>query len=181
MREFDLSCRPTEGGSRIRIRTMQWRRSPTRVGSIYSFNALIWSFTGRQCVGCHNRCDGGSRSRRGAYLWCHRIASCSRSRRSISVPSISTQHVRERVRPGLPLSICFTTPERNVGQHGHRRFRDHSICRKAPPTSPTSVSNSLRFMTDGDMWPRSPRARSRRVSIQSCPPAIRYRRKWVSA
>jgi hypothetical protein len=31
------------------------------VGSIYSFSALIWSFTGRQCVGCDGRNEVSSR------------------------------------------------------------------------------------------------------------------------
>ena len=37
---------------------------------------------------------GGSRSRRGAYLWCHRTASFPRSRRSIGASSIWTQQDR---------------------------------------------------------------------------------------
>jgi hypothetical protein len=46
-----------------------------RVGSIYSFSALTRSFTGRQRVGTAIGETGGLRSRRGAYLWCHRAAS----------------------------------------------------------------------------------------------------------
>src|ERR1017187_1143886 len=48
-------------------------------------------FTGRQRVGTAIGETGGSRPRRGAYLWCYRTASFSRSRRSIAASSIWTQ------------------------------------------------------------------------------------------
>src|ERR1017187_6705382 len=70
----------------------------TPVGSIYSFSALTWSFTGRQRVGTTIGETGGSRPRRGAYLWCYSTASFSRSRRSIGASSIWTQQARNAVR-----------------------------------------------------------------------------------
>ena len=59
----------------------------------FSFSALTRSFTGRQRVGTTIGETGGSRPRRGAYLWCHRTASFSRSRRSIGASRIWTQQV----------------------------------------------------------------------------------------
>src|ERR1017187_9164690 len=77
-----------------RVRLAPLRKPGFPVGSIYSFSALTWSFTGRQRVGTTIGETGGSRPRRGAYLWCYRTASFSRSRRLIGASSIWTQHAR---------------------------------------------------------------------------------------
>ena len=53
----------------------EWSVMPVPVGSIYSFSALTWSFTGRQCVGYDHRYGGRTvaSSRRPPVVPPHRL------------------------------------------------------------------------------------------------------------